>query len=111
MTTASFSRELVESRAPRPCSTKHITMQLSQVRLVVQDFPRVFRFYRDVLGLVPQVDDERGPYAKLSFPSGSAAIALQAREHVKAALDALAQPIALASGLTSAILAVHVDSV
>ena len=61
-------------------------MELVQVRLVVQDFGACFRFYRDVLGLEPQVDDEAGPYGKLSPPGGGAAIALQSREHL--ALDA-----------------------
>jgi lactoylglutathione lyase len=32
-------------------------MELVQVRLIVSDFPRMFRFYRDVLGFTPQVDD------------------------------------------------------
>ncbi|RYZ08723.1 MAG: VOC family protein [Myxococcales bacterium] len=65
-------------------------MELSQVRLVVEDFGAMFRFYRDVLGLTPQVDDERGPYGKLSLPSGNAAIALQARAHLQATLPDLA---------------------
>jgi predicted enzyme related to lactoylglutathione lyase len=58
-------------------------MELSQVRLLVSDFGVMFRFYRDVLGLTPQQDDERGPYGKLSLPSGSAAIALQTRAHFR----------------------------
>ena len=58
-------------------------MELSQVRLLVSDFGVMFRFYRDVLGFVPQQDDERGPYGKLSPPSGSAAIALQTRAHFR----------------------------
>lgn len=65
-------------------------MELAQVRLIVDDFPTVFRFYRDVLGLKPQMDDDRGPYGKLSFPSGNAAIALQARTHLEETLAALA---------------------
>lgn len=56
-------------------------MELVQIRLLVRDFPVMFRFYRDVLGFKPQVDDERGPYGKLSPPSGNAAIALQSRAH------------------------------
>jgi catechol 2,3-dioxygenase-like lactoylglutathione lyase family enzyme len=64
-------------------------MELAQVRLVVDDFGAVFRFYRDVLGLKPQVDDERGPYAKLSLPSGNAAIALQSRAHLLETLPSL----------------------
>jgi predicted enzyme related to lactoylglutathione lyase len=65
-------------------------MELMQVRLLVDDFGRVFRFYRDVLGLQPQIDDERGPYGKLSLPVGRAAIALQARAHFRATLPELA---------------------
>lgn len=65
-------------------------MELAQVRLVVEDFAPMFRFYRDVLGLTPQVDDERGPYGKLSFSTGKAAIALQARAHLKETLPELA---------------------
>lgn len=64
-------------------------MELVQVRLLVDDFPLLFRFYRDVLGLQPQVDDERGPYGKLSLPSGNAAIALQSRQHFKETLPPL----------------------
>ncbi len=56
-------------------------MELTQVRLLVSDFPLCFRFYRDVLGLTPEPADEGGPYAKFSLPSGRAAIALQARDH------------------------------
>jgi lactoylglutathione lyase len=58
-------------------------VELTQVRLMVSDFPASFRFYRDVLGLKPQVDDDSGPYAKFSPDEGSAAIAL----HDRAALD------------------------
>ena len=64
-------------------------MELVQVRLVVEDFGAVFRFYRDVLGLSPQVNDERGPYGKLSLPGGGAAIALQSRAHLAETLPEL----------------------
>jgi len=64
-------------------------MELVQVRLLVEDFPVMFRFYRDVLGFKPQVDDDRGPYGKLSPPTGTAAIALQSREHFKQTLPTL----------------------
>ncbi|HYP87501.1 MAG TPA: VOC family protein [Polyangiaceae bacterium] len=56
-------------------------MELVQVRLLVDDFGVMFRFYRDVLGLTPQANDDRGPYGKLSLPTGRAAIALQSRAH------------------------------
>ncbi|WP_280726953.1 VOC family protein [Kitasatospora sp. MAA4] len=54
-------------------------MELTQIRLLVSDFPAVYRFYRDVLGLKPQFEAESGPYAKLSPATGNAAIALQDR--------------------------------
>ncbi|MET9699787.1 VOC family protein [Streptomyces sp. NPDC006529] len=65
-------------------------MELTQIRLLVTDFPACYRFYRDVLGLIPQADDERGPYAKLSPDGGSAAIALHDRSLMTAVVGALA---------------------
>ncbi len=67
-------------------------MELVQIRLIVEDFGACFRFYRDVLGLKPQVDDEAGPYGKLSLPEGRAAIALQSREHLAQSAPWLAGP-------------------
>lgn len=64
-------------------------MELTQVRLLVSDFPTCFRFYRDVLGLSPEPADEKGPYAKFSLPTGGAAIALQSREHFERDLPGL----------------------
>jgi lactoylglutathione lyase len=65
-------------------------MEIAQLRLLVDEFGPMFRFYRDVLGLTPQVDDERGPYAKFSLPIGQAAIALQSRAHFKETFPELA---------------------
>ena len=64
-------------------------MELTQVRLLVRDFPAVYRFYRDVLGLKPQFEAENGPYAKLSPDTGQAAIALQDRSQMAAVLGQL----------------------
>jgi catechol 2,3-dioxygenase-like lactoylglutathione lyase family enzyme len=58
-------------------------MELSQVRLIVRDFTRCYRFYRDVLGLEPQFDAEQGPYAKFELPEGNAAIALHSRADIE----------------------------
>ncbi len=66
-------------------------MELAQVRLVVTDFTGCFRFYRDVLGLKPQVDDDGGPYAKFSPDEGSAGIALHDRADLEATLPGLAK--------------------
>ncbi|MHA6760756.1 VOC family protein [Streptacidiphilus sp. PAMC 29251] len=63
-----------------------------QIRLLVSDFPAVYRFYRDVLGLKPQFDAEDGPYAKFTPDTGHAAIALQDRATMAQVLDQLAAP-------------------
>ncbi|GAA3884950.1 VOC family protein [Streptomyces lacrimifluminis] len=64
-------------------------MELTQIRLLVSDFPAVYRFYRDVLGLKPQFEAESGPYAKLSPDTGHAAIALQNRADMAGVLEGL----------------------
>lgn len=64
-------------------------MELTQIRLLVADFPAVYRFYRDVLGLKPQFEAESGPYAKLSPDTGHAAIALQDRAQMAGVLPGL----------------------
>lgn len=81
-------------------------MELVQVRLLVDDFGLMFRFYRDVLGLTPQVDDDRGPYGKLSLASGNAAIALQSRAHLRQSLPTLA-----AGAPDTALIALKVEDV
>lgn len=53
-------------------------MDVSQIRLIVSDFAAVYRFYRDVIGLIPQFDTPDGPYAAFKPEHGST-IALQAR--------------------------------
>lgn len=68
-------------------------MEITQTRLLVSDFPAVYRFYRDVLGLTPQFEAETGPYAKFSPDTGSAAVALQDRAQMTGVLEQLrAQP-------------------
>ncbi|WP_055591017.1 VOC family protein [Peterkaempfera griseoplana] len=66
-------------------------MELTQIRLLVSDFPAVYRFYRDVLGLKPQFEAEQGPYAKLSPDTGNGAVALQDRAQAAAVLEQLAR--------------------
>jgi catechol 2,3-dioxygenase-like lactoylglutathione lyase family enzyme len=48
-------------------------VNLSQTRLLVDDFIACFRFYRDVLGLEPGLGDETSGYA--SFTSGGLTVA------------------------------------
>lgn len=55
-------------------------MTLSQLRIVVDDFPTSFRFYREVLGLTPQSpEQESGPYACFKSADGGTDIALLSR--------------------------------
>jgi lactoylglutathione lyase len=54
-------------------------LELTQVRLLVSDFPRCYHFYARVLGLTPQSGAENGPYEKFSPAKGAAGIALQDR--------------------------------
>lgn len=49
-------------------------MKLTHVRLLVRDFPRCFRFYRDVLGFPVEWGEEQGHYA--DFRAGDALLAL-----------------------------------
>jgi predicted enzyme related to lactoylglutathione lyase len=85
-------------------------VELTQVRLLVDDFGSCFRFYRDVLGLTPQQDDESGPYGKLSPSTGTAAVTLQQREHFARALPAGALA-AVGTGGPRALVVLRVESV
>jgi lactoylglutathione lyase len=49
-------------------------VKLSQVRLLVDDFPAAFRFYRDLLGTDASFGDETSGYA--SFAAGEGTIAI-----------------------------------
>jgi predicted enzyme related to lactoylglutathione lyase len=67
-------------------------MTLSQLRILVDDFPTSFHFYREVLGLTPQSpEQESGPYACFKFAAGGTDIALLSRE-------VMAQGVAQAAG-------------
>jgi lactoylglutathione lyase len=50
------------------------TAQLTHIRLVVDDFPACYRFYRQVIGLRPGSGTPDGPYAE--FESGGSVLAL-----------------------------------
>jgi lactoylglutathione lyase len=52
-------------------------MRLTHARLLVEDFPACFRFYRDVVGLEPTWGAEDGTYA--DFLAGGATLALFVR--------------------------------
>jgi catechol 2,3-dioxygenase-like lactoylglutathione lyase family enzyme len=60
-------------------------MQLTHVRLLVDDFGAAYRFYTDVLGLEVTFGDETGPYA--SFGTGEAALAIFERQIQQETVD------------------------
>jgi catechol 2,3-dioxygenase-like lactoylglutathione lyase family enzyme len=80
-------------------------MDVTQIRLIVSDFPAVYRFYRDVIGLHPQFDDDRGPYVAFKPEQGSA-IAL----HDRAELATIVPDLTPAAGDRS-LVALRVDDV
>jgi lactoylglutathione lyase len=49
-------------------------VKVSQIRLLVDDFPGCFRFYREVLGLQPSFGDEASGYASFSTEGGTVAL-------------------------------------
>lgn len=67
---------------------------LSQIRILVDDFPTSYRFYRDVLGLTPQEQAgdpeqaEAGPYGAFKDAEGGTDVALFDRSLMAAAIGA-----------------------
>jgi catechol 2,3-dioxygenase-like lactoylglutathione lyase family enzyme len=68
---------------------------LSQIRILVDDFPTSYRFYRDVLGLTPQEHGgdpaqaaEAGPYGNFKDESGGTDVALFDRAMMAEAIGA-----------------------
>jgi lactoylglutathione lyase len=66
-------------------------VKFSQVRLLVDELGPSFRFYRDVLGLVPSFGDEGDDYASFSFADGASQLALFVRNGQGAVVE-LRQP-------------------
>jgi lactoylglutathione lyase len=65
-------------------------LQFSRVRLLVQDFGKAWRFYRDVLGLTPAKGHGRPPYGEFVW-KGQAVVAIFDR-------DLMAKAVGLDSG-------------
>lgn len=67
---------------------------LSQIRILVDDFPASFHFYRDVLGFTPQSEAQRsGPYACFKFEDGASTdLALFSRESMAQGIGATPGP-------------------
>ncbi|MCO6450648.1 MAG: VOC family protein [Caldilineales bacterium] len=63
-----------------------MNLKFDYVRLLVDDFPACFRFYRDVLGLSPRMGGEDDVYAE--FETGGVSLALFRRDFMMAAIDA-----------------------
>lgn len=59
-------------------------MKYTHTRLLVDDFPGMFRFYRDQLGLIPTSGGEEDVYAE--FATGGSTIALFGRAFMAEAL-------------------------
>ncbi len=70
---------------PRRGGRRFADVHLTQIRLIVSEFDRCVAFYRDVLGLTPQTDDPRPPYAAFKPELGST-LALHERANLAAAL-------------------------
>jgi lactoylglutathione lyase len=78
-------------------------VDVTQFRLIANDFAAQFKFYRDVIGLKPQFDSPDGPYVAFKPDLGSA-IAL----HDRAALAGVIADLTPAGG-DRALLVIRVD--
>jgi lactoylglutathione lyase len=65
-------------------------VNLTHVRLLVDNFPEVFRFYRDTLALPVRMGVEDGVYAE--FDAGNATIGLYGRDMMEAAIGDVGRP-------------------
>jgi lactoylglutathione lyase len=67
-------------------------MKLTRVRLLVNDFARAHRFYRELVGLEPRFGDQNGPYEE--FVGDGAMLALFDRRQMMEALGTHASILA-----------------
>lgn len=61
-----------------------MSFRFNFVRLLVDDFPASYRFYRDLFGLKPRFENEHGPYEE--FRTGEVTLALFDRKEMNVAL-------------------------
>lgn len=95
------------------------TPKFSQLRILVDDFPASFRFYRNVLGLAPQSpEQESGPYACFKATATGTAtesgtdVALISRSLMQASIgDAAGSAAGAAISAGGAVLVLKVDDV
>lgn len=84
-----------------------VKLGYTHTRLLVDDFPTCFRFYRDVVGLKPDIGDEGGPYAE--FRMGNIVLAIFTDELMAEALGRKFKPCR--GECPQAVLCMRVDSV
>jgi len=61
-------------------------MKFSNVRLLVKDYKKCFRFYTETLGLEPAWGDENGPYASFKVAEGIEGFALFVSDYMASAV-------------------------
>lgn len=83
-------------------------LKFTHTRLLVEDFARMFRFYRDMLGLPVHVGDESGAYAE--FGTGPHFLALFEERQMAEAIGRPDRPDR-ASGREEVVLAFEVEDV
>jgi lactoylglutathione lyase len=66
-------------------------LDLTHVRLLVQDYVSCYRFYRDVLGLKPRFKEENGVYEE--FDAGNVMLALFKRELMADVVTSVPRPL------------------
>lgn len=64
--------------------------QFTHMRLLVNDFPACFRFYRDVMRLKVSIGEEESSYAE--FKTGKTILALFGRQAMAEVVDATGKP-------------------
>src|SRR5512143_561167 len=69
-------------------------MPLTHTRLLVENFPACFRFYRDILQLNPKWGDEADSYASFTQPpDGKVVLAIFRRQSMSEVVGTLALPL------------------
>jgi len=62
-------------------------MKFSNVRLLVKDYKKCFKFYTEKLGLEPAWGDENGPYASFKVAEGIEGFALFVSDYMAPVVD------------------------
>lgn len=91
--------------------SKHTTMKFNNVRLLVADFSKCYKFYHEQLGLEPLWGDENGPYASFRVAEGIEGLALFLSDYMAPAVGnaAKSQPAGVREKLMISFEAEDVD--